>query len=63
MIIALKMVVALSTTSVKDMEYQLHSAIDKSKHVGLKLNKGQTKLIINFVTSEEFARGTSDRES
>ena len=45
--------VVLTTSSVKDMEHQLHSLNDESKQVGLQLHRGKTKFMTNFETTEE----------
>ena len=45
--------VALTTTSVKNMEDQLRSLNSESKLVGLQMHKGKTKFMTNFETSEE----------
>ena len=45
--------VALTTTSVKNMEDQLRSLNRESKLVGLQMHKGKTKFMTNFETSEE----------
>ena len=44
--------VALTTTSVKDMEVQLKSLNSESKKIGLKIHKGKTKFMTNYDTNE-----------
>ncbi|XP_072016915.1 uncharacterized protein [Amphiura filiformis] len=44
--------VALTTTSVKDMEDQLNSLCKESIHVGLQMHKGKTQFMTNFETKE-----------
>jgi hypothetical protein len=44
--------VALTTSTVKDMEIQLNDLNRGSKMVGLKMHKGKTKYMTNYVTDE-----------
>jgi hypothetical protein len=44
--------VALTTTSVKDMDEQLNRLNRESKKVGLQMHKGKTKFMTNFTTQE-----------
>jgi len=44
--------VALTTSTVKDMETQLNDLNKQSKKVGLKMHKGKTKYMTNFKTEE-----------
>ena len=44
--------VALTTSTVKDMEIQLNDLNTGSKKVGLKMHKGKTKYMANFDTDE-----------
>ena len=43
--------VALTTTSVKDMEVQLKSLNSESKKLDLKIHKGKTKFMTNYKTN------------
>ena len=44
--------VALTTTSVKDMEVQLNNLNTESQKIGLKIHKGKTKFMTNYPTEE-----------
>ena len=44
--------VALTTTSVKDMEVQLKTLNSESKKICQKIHKGKTKFMINYDTNE-----------
>ena len=44
--------VALTTSSVEDMEVQLNILNEESKKVGLKIHRGKTKFMTNFVTTQ-----------
>ena len=44
--------VALTTTSVKDMEVQLKSLNSESKKIGLKIHKEKKKFMTNYDTNE-----------
>ena len=43
--------VALTTSTVEDMEVQLNILNEESKKVGLKIHRGKTKFMTNFVTT------------
>ena len=45
--------VALTTSTVKDMETQLNDLNKESKKVGLKMHKGKTKYMTNVATDEK----------
>ena len=44
--------VALTKSSVKDMEVQLNSLNKESKKIGLKIHEGKTKFMTNFQTNK-----------
>ncbi|XP_072051533.1 uncharacterized protein [Amphiura filiformis] len=54
--------VALTTTSVKDMEIQLNGLNSESKKIGLKIHKGKTKFMTNFETNEPIVVETDEIE-
>lgn len=47
--------VALTTTSVKEMEIHLNRLNTESKKIGLKIHKGKTKFMTNFETDDTIA--------
>ena len=45
--------VALTTSSVEDMDVQLNILNEESKRVGLKIHRGKTKCMTNFATTQK----------